>query len=189
MFVGLVCFFSPSNNILLFFPSHMTVSCLLALTEQVYLFGQWVVLWGFLLLMSCILIVGAYIQMRDGERNLYTDFQSDFPLLYVYFPVHGERGRSEYPTVLVGSRQLPVSACCQKRAVRRTGGTERRHDLIRQVSLVGGGLWHLADNEHLICSWVVKVGHLGLCHEGACRELWRSCGGAAAYWCVQSRGS
>ena len=88
MFVGLVCFFSPSNNILLFFPSHMTVSCLLALTEQVYLFGQWVVLWGFLLLMSCILIVGAYIQMRDGERNLYTDYQSDFPLLYVYFPVH-----------------------------------------------------------------------------------------------------
>lgn len=50
-----------------------------------------------------------------------------------------EKEDGEYPTVLVGSRQLPVSARCQKG---QYDGQEAqtRHDLIRQVSLVGGGL-------------------------------------------------
>ena len=34
---------------------------------------------------------------------------------------------------------------------------------------------HLADTERFMCSWVVKVGHLGLCHQGALREPQRSC--------------
>lgn len=33
-----------------------------------------------------------------------------------------------------------------------------------------------------MCSWVVKVGHLGLCHQGALREPQRSCLLVCAKW-------
>lgn len=79
------------------------VRCFQALTEQVDLFGRGrgELVPRVFFFMFCILIGGAYVEIRHGEE---VSAQRLILLLYSSFPVHGERGRGEYLTVLAGSR-------------------------------------------------------------------------------------